>query len=212
MSLLVSSGKKKVYSTLCLFSDKDLYMELVKNSFFFIRHGETDWNVEGKFQGQTDIPLNNVGLDQAQRSAKVISSLGIDAVFTSPLKRALETARIVTSSLDIDIIAEPLLMECSTEETAKVIYMELAVSNLPSFNYINEKNVEDPDTFITRTLAGVNNSLKSNANNILIVAHGGTFWAICKRLNIKPFSVPNAQPLRIYLAENKMWKYEMIWQ
>jgi probable phosphoglycerate mutase len=71
--------------------------------FYLIRHGETDWNVQGIWQGQADIPLNDIGREQARRLADRLRSEGmrIDAIYTSDLQRAAETARVVGNALGI---------------------------------------------------------------------------------------------------------------
>jgi len=63
--------------------------------FWFLHHGETDWNAEGRSQGHTDIPLNSVGLAQARRAAMAMVDRGIATTVASPLTRALKTAEIV---------------------------------------------------------------------------------------------------------------------
>jgi broad specificity phosphatase PhoE len=60
-----------------------------------VRHGITDWNVTGKFQGHTDTPLSHEGRLQAQALAKYLKKAKVDLVYSSPLSRALETAKIV---------------------------------------------------------------------------------------------------------------------
>ena len=60
-----------------------------------IRHGQTDWNLEGKYTGQADIPLNETGRAQAHDAAELMRRRPVDAIFSSDLVRALETAAIV---------------------------------------------------------------------------------------------------------------------
>ncbi|NOX97436.1 MAG: histidine phosphatase family protein [Nitrospirae bacterium] len=60
-----------------------------------VRHGETDWNRENRIQGWLDIPLNEEGLKQAEKLAEELSEMKIEAVYSSPLKRALQTAEVV---------------------------------------------------------------------------------------------------------------------
>ena len=91
-------------------------------NIYMIRHGETDWNREGRRQGRTDIPLNNTGRMQIQQTAWLLSRIceGVDCVISSPLSRAMESAEILSAALgrDVrDILVEPLLIECSFGKT-----------------------------------------------------------------------------------------------
>ncbi len=65
---------------------------------YLIRHGETDWNRLLRFQGREDVPLNETGIRQAEACGKALSDSGIQAVFTSPLKRARRTGEIVAAA------------------------------------------------------------------------------------------------------------------
>jgi len=76
-----------------------------------IRHGETDWNVEGRYQGQANPGLNERGIEQSHCLARELSSVGIDLIVTSPLQRAFQTAKIIASHLNIPVYEEPDLME-----------------------------------------------------------------------------------------------------
>ena len=75
----------------------------------YLRHGQTDWNILNKFQGQTDIPLNEEGRRQARAAAPLLKPMTFDAVFTSPLSRAVETEQIAYGSPHP--IRDPRLME-----------------------------------------------------------------------------------------------------
>ena len=80
-------------------------------SVVLIRHGETDWNVEGRYQGQADPPLNKKGFEQAKTLAENLLSFELDLLFTSPLKRAKKTAEIIAEKNNLPIIEEPRFME-----------------------------------------------------------------------------------------------------
>lgn len=76
-----------------------------------IRHGETDWNVEGRYQGQDDPPLNAKGLAQAHWLVEGLRGVPLDVLITSPLRRACQTAEILAQNLGLALHAEPRLME-----------------------------------------------------------------------------------------------------
>ena len=71
--------------------------------FYVVRHGETDWNVQARWQGHTDIPLNAIGKTQALDVAELLRHVGPVAVVASDLSRAHETARIVAAELRIPL-------------------------------------------------------------------------------------------------------------
>lgn len=69
----------------------------------FIRHGQTAWNAEGRLQGSSDIPLNEMGRQQARDAVAVLGAGHWDAIVSSPLSRARETAQIIAAGLDIEL-------------------------------------------------------------------------------------------------------------
>ena len=69
----------------------------------FIRHGQTDWNRDDRMQGSSDIPLNDTGRGQALDAVEVLRPIAWDAVVSSPLVRARETAEIIASALELDL-------------------------------------------------------------------------------------------------------------
>ena len=80
---------------------------------YIIRHGETDWNVKGLLQGQTDTELNEYGIELARVTGRNMKGIKFDKCISSPLKRAYETARIVLceSGNDIPIETDKRIME-----------------------------------------------------------------------------------------------------
>ena len=83
---------------------------------YIMRHGKTDWNERHKLQGRTDIPLNEEGRLMAQRAHDEYLDVHFDLCFSSPLKRALETAEIVLRGRNVPIITDDRLMEMSFGE------------------------------------------------------------------------------------------------
>src|SRR5437660_3083754 len=75
------------------------------------RHGETDWNRDGRFQGHADPPLNNRGREQAYALADAVADERIEAVYASDLRRAHETAQIVAARKGLDVVIDPDLRE-----------------------------------------------------------------------------------------------------
>jgi phosphoserine phosphatase len=75
------------------------------------RHGETDWNREGRFQGHADPPLNRTGRDQAVQLSVALMAEELAAVYSSPLRRALETAEIVAASRGLEPVTLDALRE-----------------------------------------------------------------------------------------------------
>ena len=76
-----------------------------------MRHGQTDWNVENRFQGHTDIPLNAVGRAQVARAASILGTQDIDHIIASDLQRAFDTAAAVAAVKKLAVVADPQLRE-----------------------------------------------------------------------------------------------------
>ena len=76
-----------------------------------VRHGETDWNADGRLQGHTDRPLSDYGREQARRLADDLVGEALDAIYASDLARARETAEIVGERLDLPVALDPDLRE-----------------------------------------------------------------------------------------------------
>ncbi len=90
-----------------------------------IRHGETDWNVEGRYQGQADPPLNERGREQARRLVEAVRPLGLEVVYSSPLLRAWETACILARELNLPLYPEPRLKEIHQGEWQGMLVTEI---------------------------------------------------------------------------------------
>jgi glucosyl-3-phosphoglycerate phosphatase len=84
---------------------------MTARSIILLRHGVTEWNDGGRFQGHADIPLNDAGHVQAAAAGRLLAASGVTRAFSSDLSRATETARIVTSGWGIDLHTDPRLRE-----------------------------------------------------------------------------------------------------
>jgi probable phosphoglycerate mutase len=148
---------------------------LAHTPFWFLRHGETDWNAQGLTQGRTDVPLNANGRAQAARSGAKLSGRGIVSIVASPLGRAQETARIVGGLLGLDFSTEPDL-----RETAFGVQEGLAMGPWYDDWVAGTYTPEGAETFAdlrARVVPAVNFALTRPAP-VLIVAHGGMFRAV----------------------------------
>ncbi len=90
-----------------------------------IRHGETGWNVEGRIQGQLDVPLNEMGRWQVNRLALAVTDEEIDAVYSSDLLRAMETAQAVSRGCGLAVVTDVGLRERGFGEFEGLTYAEI---------------------------------------------------------------------------------------
>jgi phosphoserine phosphatase len=79
--------------------------------FYFIRHGETQWNAEGLLSGRTDVPLSEAGMRQAQLLAERLRAVPVEAMYSSPLERAVETARLIGQAIGRESVVDQRLVE-----------------------------------------------------------------------------------------------------
>jgi broad specificity phosphatase PhoE len=80
-------------------------------TLLLVRHGETDWNADGRLQGQTDRPLSDFGRRQARQLAAELTEEDLEAIYSSDLSRARETAQIVAERLGLPVLLDPDLRE-----------------------------------------------------------------------------------------------------
>lgn len=79
--------------------------------FYFLRHGEAAWNAEGRLCGSTDVPLSDAGRRQARSLARRLQPIPVSALYSSPLSRALESARIIGEAVGHEPVVDPRLAE-----------------------------------------------------------------------------------------------------
>jgi probable phosphoglycerate mutase len=91
---------------------------------FLFRHGETDWNRDGRLQGHTDVPLNATGLAQAAALAETLLAHRLEAIVSSDLARAWNTGRIVAEALGVPLLPETGLRETSVGDAEGLLWAE----------------------------------------------------------------------------------------
>ncbi len=99
-----------------------------------LRHGQTDWNIDLRLQGSTDIPLNETGKEQARQAALALNPEDWDLVIASPLSRARDTAEIIAQELSMNVVIVPELIERSfgaAEGLDHASWRKLYESHLP---------------------------------------------------------------------------------
>jgi probable phosphoglycerate mutase len=94
---------------------------------WLVRHGETDWNTVGRYQGQTDIPLNAAGLAQARGLLPTFAGLPIVAVYSSDLQRAATTAGILAEPLGLPVTTHPALREATLGAWEGMLHTDIIV-------------------------------------------------------------------------------------
>ena len=162
-------------------------------AFWFIRHGETDWNAQNLSQGDIDIPLNAVGRAQAQQAAALMQGHKIATIVSSTLSRALDTAQAVADVTGVAVETDDGLRETKFgEQEGKPMgdwYDDwIAGTYTPAGG----------ETFAAlraRAIAALNRAT-SRPGPVLVVAHGGFFRAVRSAMGLVPnLRTPNAVPI-----------------
>ncbi len=149
---------------------------------WLIRHGETDWNCQGRMQGLTDIPLNECGIAQARKLAeRLLAEGGFGLLYASPLSRAQQTAEWIGQKLGIKPILDRRLVERSagpfeglTSDQLRQTYPNLLQAWQESNGHISPEGMENRATFQERVRDFKNTISSQDSQRIAVVAHGGT--------------------------------------
>ncbi len=149
-----------------------------------VRHGETDWNAERRWQGHADPPLNEQGRTQARELADRLAGERVDAVYASDLRRARETAEIVAERLGAEVHSLPELREIDVGNWSGLTTAEIgerfpgALERMKEHGY-GWRDGETPPQLAERVLGAVRRiAAEHPAGRVLVVGHGGTIRAI----------------------------------
>ncbi len=151
---------------------------------FFVRHGETDHNKEGRFQGQLDIPLNETGRTQAKEAAQKLKEAHIDYIISSTLLRAKETAEIIQKEIGGQLIIENNLQERAYGELEGMISKDIPelLNHSRTYEWKPEggESYKDVEERVFEVFERITNEYKGK--NIVLVSHGGALRTLMKRL------------------------------
>ena len=171
-----------------------------------VRHGETAWNAEHRVQGQLDIPLNRLGLEQAEEVARALRGESFDAVYSSDLARARQTAAPAAGLLSKGIILEKDLRERHYGIFQRLTYAEVKVKHAqdyarfaardPDFDFRTGESLRD---FSRRSLAVLAKIAGAHpGGHVLVFTHGGVLDELYRRIHgiptgaVRDFGIPNA--------------------
>lgn len=170
---------------------------------YCIRHGESTYNSEGRIQGQSDPPLSDAGLRQGEAVAAALAGLPIEAVWASPLRRALDTARPIAAAVGLPLQTDPRLMEIHVgvfqdqlrSELDRLFPEEIARWRTGDPDYVIPGG-ESRRALMDRGRAVLEDLARSEWNRVAVVSHGGLLAAGFKALlgipaGVHPFNLYN---------------------
>lgn len=181
--------------------------------FALVRHGQTDWNAQRRIQGSTDVPLNDVGRQQAVAAASALSGYGPAAVVASPLSRATETAQIISDRLRLGrILVVPELIERSYGEI-EGLTREERMQRFP--DGLSVPHLETRQSVVDRALPALLGLVEQwEGERIIVVTHGGVIGSVIRSITSGEFPLPGdliangSQNHISFAVERGTWKLE----
>lgn len=150
---------------------------------YLLRHGRTLWNEAGRLQGRTDIPLSEDGRAAARAAGRALSDIAFDAAFSSPLRRARETAELILAGRGVAVQTDARLVELSFGAAEGMALEALPPEQRPTWrlfsdpaSYVPPDGGESYASLTARCRAFLDEALlpqEKNWENVLVVAHGG---------------------------------------
>lgn len=187
-------------------------MTILRRPFYFLRHGEADWNVARMCIGQLDRPLTDRGRVQAEDARRYCAGLKISSVYFSPLSRAAETAALVMRGRGIGMQEDAGLLEAclgvkqgAREDDAADPFLR---------NWIGGATIDDAETyagFQKRVCEAVNRCLAAASDDgaPLIVAHAGVYHALRDAMSVPVGRVLHCVPYTHHPDAND-WRVEVV--
>lgn len=163
-------------------------------TLYIVRHGETEWNKIGRYQGITNVPLNENGIAQAKACGNALKDIHFDRILSSDLSRALVTAETIRGDRQLEIKTDERLREINFGDWEKLLFTEIEERWPGLINQMYRRpdivkvpNGESFQEVQDRAWSAVSDFLNENNEDetILITCHGGTIRTIlCKLLDI----------------------------
>ncbi len=183
-------------------------------TLYFIRHGQTDWNVAGRMQGQTDIPINQVGRTQARRNGEVLAGLlsspqEFDFI-ASPLSRPRETMEIIREALGLeptDYPTDKRLMEIRFGEFEGMTFDQIQAKMPEEFAHRQKdiwRNAPPGGESYSELTARVEEWYQGLERDTICVAHGG----VSRSLRGIVLKLPPAEIVALDVPQDKVLKVE----
>jgi probable phosphoglycerate mutase len=180
--------------------------------FYFLRHGQTDLNLERRHQGQQNAPLNATGKKEAHHAASILKQYSIHSICSSSLLRAQQTSEIIAEPIQCPIYYFEDLKERFKGQAEGQLFTECNFENI--FSHITDEEplgAESNKFFLNRTISGINKALEMPGPQ-LIVTHGAVLCCLCAYLKIElPDEIERANclPLLFSPTENG-WKITVL--
>ena len=163
----------------------------------FIRHGQTDWNVQGKIQGSYDSELNATGIEQAMSLSEKLFNLNykFSKIYSSPQKRALKTAEILSKSSNVDYISVKDLQEMNMGKWEGLSWREVEENYPDEYKewYLNRRYTKTPDgesyqDMLERVLKAIHKIINENNEDVVIVSHSAVIMCLQCYVTNTPFN------------------------
>lgn len=154
---------------------------------FFIRHGQTDWNVKGKIQGSLDVELNDTGISQAEELGRKILKCNykFSKIYSSTQKRAVKTAEILSNAINKDYIPINGLEEMNLGEWQGLSWQEVKEKFPEEYEewYNNRRYTKPPkgesyEDMLQRVLIVIHKIIDENCDDVAIVTHSAVIMCL----------------------------------
>ncbi|AYF99032.1 histidine phosphatase family protein [Protaetiibacter intestinalis] len=144
---------------------------------YLVRHGETDWNAARRIQGRTDVPLNDAGREQARQTGALLARRRWDAIYTSPLSRAAETARIIGEAVGISELGiRDGLMERDYGQAEGMTFDEIEALYPEGVRAPGQETREDVGRRVVGALLAL--AEEHPGASLIVVSHGGAIRGV----------------------------------